>query len=77
MKRNRKPPLEVVEDVIYQIKEKKMPNKKDNELMVVMSNSLVQNKQPDNSTIATKLSYNLDIYQGYLRFDVWFPHKIL
>lgn len=40
-----------------------MSNKKDNELMVVMSNSLVQNKQPDNSTIATKLSYNLDIYQ--------------
>ena len=40
-----------------------MPNKKDNELMVVMSNSLVQNKQPDNSTVAAKLSYNLDIYQ--------------
>ena len=35
----------------------------DKELTVVVSNALIQNRQPDNSTISTRLSYNLDVYQ--------------
>lgn len=35
----------------------------DKELTVVVSNALIQNRQPDNSTVSTRLSYNLDVYQ--------------
>jgi plasmid replication initiation protein len=33
------------------------------EMTVVISNSLIQNRKPDDRNISTKLSYNLDIYQ--------------
>lgn len=35
----------------------------DKAMTVVVGNTLIQNRQPDNRSISTKLSYNLDIYQ--------------
>lgn len=36
---------------------------KEKEMTVVVSNSLIQNRKPDDRNISTRLSYNLDIYQ--------------
>lgn len=36
---------------------------REKEMTVVVSNSLIQNRKPDDRNISTKLSYNLDIYQ--------------
>ena len=36
---------------------------REKEMTVVVSNSLIQNRKPDDRSVSAKLSYNLDIYQ--------------